>query len=322
MKLSDIDLNLLVAFEALLAERSVTHAADRIGCSQSAMSNALRRLRELLEDPVFVQGSDGLQPTPLALALTEPVHDALQILRGALGPRERFDPRRARRTFRLVLSDLSALVFLPPLLERIGEEAPGVELVIEPVGPGFPADALRTGRIEAVIGTFRHQRPPYQGQDLFTDDPVALVRDTHPVLDGGLTLEAYLSLRHLLAPAADADAAGIDPTLPGPEPSERRPRRRPEPVDRALAALGRRRRVGLVVPHLMIVPAVLASSDLIATLPRKAAAHARRRYPLSLLELPLEVAGTIQRVSWHQRSQHDPGCRWLRQVLLETAALL
>ncbi len=321
MKLSDVDLNLLVAFEALLAERSVTHAATRTSCSQASMSNALRRLRELLEDPVFVQGSDGLQPTALALELAEPVHEALQTLRRALGSQERFDPRKARRSFRLVLSDLSALVFLPPLLERIEEEAPSVELVIEPLGRSFPADALRTGRLEAVVGGFRHQRQPYQGQDLFSDDQVALVRDTHPVLERGLTLEAYLGLRHVLIArhTPDGDPGGGQSHDPDNLHTIHTPR---DPVERALATLGHRRRAGLVVSHLLLPPAVLATSDMITTTHRKAAEHFCRRYPLTVLELPLEVEESVQRMSWHQRSQHDPGCRWLRQVLLETAALL
>ncbi|UQA59286.1 LysR family transcriptional regulator [Polyangium aurulentum] len=294
--LSGIDLNLLVACEVLLSERSVTRAAERLGVTQSAASHALGRLRELFGDPLLVRARSGMVLTPHAEALAPALRESLAGLAQVLGRGQRFDPAEARRRFSMSTSDYAQILVLPALIERLSATAPGIDVAIR--GPTFgPARALEAGELDLVIGPITEDLPGIRALSGIEDGFVCVVRRGHPALGGGaLTLEHYLALGHvLIAPR------GI----------------RPSPVDLALSAIGKARRVVVEVPSFMVAPELVACSDFVLTLPSRLAARFAPALGLEVHAPPIKVEGFSFRVYWHERSQHDAGHAWFRTLVHE-----
>lgn len=304
-ELSGVDLNLLVAFDAIAREASVSRAAARAGVTQSAMSHTLRRLRELFDDPLFVRGRGGLVPTPRAAALMLPVRGGLVALSRALAGPEAFEPQRSDRTFRMVAPDLFEVLALPALMRRLRSEAPNVDLAVLPVDWQRLAAQLETGEVDVAIQVV--SAPPDvlpglapQGlvrRVLFREGYRCFVRADHPALaDGGLSLERYLALPHaMVSPSGE----------------------RPGLVDAALAELGHTRRVALRLPHFGAAPAFLAHSDLVLTAP---AALARVvDASIAVVAPPLTLPEHAVTVVWHERYAEDPGHRWFRDLVVASA---
>jgi DNA-binding transcriptional LysR family regulator len=294
--IAGFDLNLLTAFDALWSERNVTRAARRVGLTQSALSHALKRLRAQLDDPLFHASSSGMVPTARAQALAGPVAQALGLVRGALEPPRPFSPRDLERTFTIATSDYVELVLLPRLIRRVEQEAPGVTLVIRPVGQRHDRDLVSGAHDLALMpgqpmGEVRCQR-------LFDEEFVCLLRRGHPLAKKRLTLERFLKLRHvLIAPMNTGESQ----------------------VDAALRALGKTRRVTLRVPHFLVAPLAVAESDHVITLPsRVIAAYGPARFAVHRPPFPLN--GFTVSMLWHTRQDDDPGHRWLRELVAELAA--
>ena len=295
LRLADLNLNSLLAFDALLAEAGATRAAARLGVTQSAMSHTLRGLRDALGDPLFVRGSGGLVPTPRALALGEPVREGLAALERGLRSAADFDPATSTRRFVLALGDGLALRLGPALIARLRAEAPGVELVFRAdLRDGAP-DALERGETDISCVVQTPEWPGLRRRKLMTDDFVCVVRQGHPSLKGGIDLDLFARLPHLLiSPAGDG----------------------PSVVDRLLAERGLARHVAVRVPTFLLAPLLIASSDLIATVPRSLARAFAASTPLQLLEPPLPVPAFSLYVLWHARLDADPGHRWLREAVI------
>lgn len=296
----DIDLNLLRALDALIAERHVTRAAARLGVSQSAASHALARLREQLGDPLLVRGRRGaMLPTPRALALAAVVQRALADVAAAWRPPAAFDPATARRTFHVGASDYAELVLLPALVARLAEHAPGVDLFVHDV-PRDLAGALAAGDLDAVLAPARPEELTADcfQRTLFDEHFVCAMRRGHPAAARRLTLDRFCALHHVLI-APRGTPGGF--------------------VDDALAARGRSRRVALAVPHFLIVPHVLATTDLIATVASRVAAAFAGPHALVTVRPPVEVSGFAIHLLWHQRTQADDAQRWLREQIAATA---
>lgn len=295
MDLHGIDLNLLVAFDALMAERSVTRAGVRIGRTQPAMSAALARLRSLLKDELFIRSPDGLQPTPRALDLAEPLGHALAEIQRALDFTQGFDPSTSTSTFTLGLSEHPAFVVLPRILEKLRDAAPGVTLSICNFTPRDEAIALLdAGEVDVTIGVPPSATGRIITYALFTERFVCAVRKDHPVTEQPLDLDTFLGLSHLLV-SPENDRNGL--------------------VDIALAAMGLKRRLALTLPHMYAAPALVASSDLIATLMEGvvlASGHADR---LAILPPPLNLGKAQFAVSWHRRNDVHPAQKWFRQCI-------
>lgn len=300
--LAAVDLNLLRALDALLAERHVTRAAIRLGVSQSAASHALARLRGVLGDPLLVRGPRGtLLTTARAEELAAVVHRALAELatvwRGAT-----FDPAAAPRTFYIGTVDYAELVLLPGLLARVRALAPRVDLFIKPVPDDIPG-ALARGDLDVVIAPAR-PRDLVGGcfqRHLFDETFTCAVRSGHPSASGRLTLDRYCALDHLLvAPGGTSGSF----------------------VDDALAILGRRRRVALAVPHFLIVPHVLVATDLIVTIATRLAAAFITSHALVLRPPPIPIEPFSMHLIWHERTTTDAAHRWLRDQLVATTAPL
>jgi DNA-binding transcriptional LysR family regulator len=301
MHLASLDLNLIVALDALLSERSVTRAAERIGITQSAMSHALARLRVVTDDELLVRGSGGMVPTPRALALAPPIRRALDEVHGALRSPAAFDPKTARLRVRVATSDYSELILLPRLMRRLEREAPLVELRILAHIDDAPG-LLSSGEVDLVIAPLRHRdnAPGVFAQKLFEESFVCVVRKGHPLADRKLTLTRYTSAAHaLIAPSGQAGSF----------------------VDDALAKLGTSRRVALTVPHFLVAPHVVATTDLILTLAARVASLLSRPLGLVVLEPPpeLRLHGFVISALWHERTHGDPAHKWVRDLFVETA---
>lgn len=287
-KLAGIDLNLLTALDALLGERNVTRAARRLGLSQPAASHALRRLRALLGDELLVRTSDGMAPTPRAVALREAVRTALEAAEVVLqaGP-PAFDAATAERTFAVAMVDQAAFLIMPRLMERLRRQAPGIRIDMRP----GPVDSLAES-VELVVGVFRSQPTGVRDEPLLREGFACVLRKGSAAARRKLTLARYLALDHLLvAPRG----------LPG------------SPLDDALARAGQpARRVVLTVPHFLVAPHVIATTDLVWTAPAQLARTFAAQLPLVVREPPLALDTFTLMMRWHQRLDRDAGLTWLR----------
>jgi DNA-binding transcriptional LysR family regulator len=300
VNVQSVNLNLLVALEALLEERSVTRAAKRTGVTQPAMSNTLAQLRALFDDPLFRRGAHGLEPTPRALALAEPIRQGLRLLDAALVTPS-FEARTAERTFVVAASDYVEFVLLPPLMRRLAHEAPGVRIEIRPWGLHEVPPSLARAEADLMIGFYDAVPRGHRHRLLFDEDYICIVRKDHPRIKRKLTLDLYLELEHVLV-SQRADSPGS--------------------VDRALAAKGKRRRVAARVSHFLMVPMLVARTDLVAALSRRVAEPLARPLGLKMLTPPISLPrGRIGQV-WHEQMEGDPGQRWFRALVESVCATL
>jgi DNA-binding transcriptional LysR family regulator len=299
MHIGAIDLNLLVALDALLVERNVTRAAKRVGITQPAMSHALARLRTLLDDDILVRSKSGMLPTARARALEEPIRRALREIEEALRARPVFDPRTAERTFAIATSDYGELVVLPPLLERLAREAPRIDLRVHAV-PEDWSTPLEEGVYDLVLVPNAGDTPAgIVRQKLFDETFVCVLRKGHPAARRGLDLQTFVELPHVLI-APSGRLGGI--------------------VDEALAQRSLTRRIALTVPHFLVAPLVIASSDLLLTLAERVARTFAKMAPLEIRQPPLAVRGFAMYQSWHERRRGDPAHAWLRNLVAEVSA--
>lgn len=295
----DLDLNLLLALDALLLERNVTRAAARVGLTQSAMSHKLRRLRELFGDDLLVGGRQGMVPTERALALAAPVRRGLLELHAAIRSTAPFDAATAQRSFTVVSSDYADFVILPRVLEHLSRHATGISMRMRRP-EGDISQALEDGSADIVMGQ------PVEGSGLkqrvvFDETFVVIVRQGHPALgaDGAsITLERYLELGHVLV--STNDEPGI--------------------VDRKLDAMGLSRRVVLRTPYFVGVPFMVARSELVAMVPRALAEEAATLVPLQLVPPPMSLPSFRIMMTWHERSHRDLAHEWLRELARRTTA--
>jgi len=287
----DLDLNLLRVFDAVLRSRSVTAAAAQLALTQPAASNALARLRAAFGDALFLRTPQGMEPTPFARELAEPVRQALALLESALAHGPGFDPATSGRSFRFYMSDLGQIEFLPPLLERVRRIAPQVRLEAPALEPEHVADALSAGSLDLAVGFLPALGPPLRRQPLFRDPYLCLMRADHPI--STLTKKRFLEASHVLVTYRGGHRV----------------------VEEALVRAGLGPRIVLRVPHFTVVPMVLERTDLILTLPARVARVFERRGTLKALPPPVPIAAADVAVHWHERSDADAGNRWLREQL-------
>jgi DNA-binding transcriptional LysR family regulator len=286
----------LLALHALLETRSVTAAAKRTGVTQSAMSHTLARLRTRLGDPLLVRSGRGLVPTARAEAMAPRLAAAVRELEAAMTATPAFDPATARRTFTLVTSDLVELAVLPGLVARLGREAPGVDLHVRPSGDGEAA--VRAGDVDLAVQPLRRDAATsgLRARTLFREEFACAVRRGHPLAEGELTVERFAAARHAFI-APRGTPGGV--------------------VDDLLASMGLARRTVLIVPSFLVVPHVVAATDLVVTLPARFAHTFAALLPLVVLPHPISPPGFTMSAIWHERMDGDPGHRWLRKVVSE-----
>lgn len=295
MNISDIDLNLLVFLDALVRERSVTRAAERVGITQPAMSNALKRLRRVLDDPLLVRTRRGMEPTQRALALQRPVRAALRQLESALTPEPAFDPGATRRLFTLMVTDYVASVLLPGVSARLAEVAPKATLNVL----GSDAESLKAverGEVDLVIDRFDALPEALRSRLLWQDRYVCVLRKGHAALAGGLSLERYLALDHILITRT---GVGLGQS------------------DEALAKRSLYRRVTVFTRHYHLPARLAAESELCATLPARIARAQAQHLPVVLAPPPVDLPPIEVRMVWGPVTHYDRAHRWLRSVIGE-----
>ncbi len=292
--LEQLNVHHLRALDAILAERSVTRAAVRLGITQSAVSHALRGLRDALEDPLLVRGAGGMVPTPRALALQQPLHRALNDLEAALSDGPTFDPATSTRTFRLLMPDSFTLSVLPGLLDLLASEAPGVDLDVRP--PPLGGSGLEGGDADLsfVVGK-RAFSPSLRKRTLFDGRLACIVRRDHPEVSDELDLDTYCALPHALM-----SPLGSGPGI----------------IDGELAKIGRSRRVHLRIRFFLAAPLLIARSNMVLTGPRDLLEAFVPLAPVRLLEPPVHAEAFQASMLWHERNHEDPGHRWLRQSVV------
>ena len=298
MDLNKIDLRLLQVLEATHRLGSLTAASEELYLSQPALSHALNRLRSAFDDPLFVRTSRGMQPTPRADQLVESARRIQATVRAELGPTMAFSAGALERTFRLGMTDVGEMVFLPSLVQRLRREAPGVNVVSMTMPARNISEGLKAGTIDLAIGPF----PDLAGAELkqrilFERGFLCLVSADHPRIQGkSLSVDQFLEEPHLVVFSLGRVA---------------------EAFERYLGEKRLTRRVMLSVPHMLCVPSVVAQSDLIATVPQSAAQAFKDLPGLKLLEPPIAPPKIRVGLYWSERFSREPGNAWLRSVLVD-----
>lgn len=305
-----VDFSLLVLFNTVLEEGHVARAADRLNLTPSAVSHGLRRLRQMLNDPLFLKIPNGVKPTDRALALATPVAEVLSRVDGIVAGDRTFDPKTAQRSFAIGAPDAIAAVFLSPLLERLTQTAPHIDIRLLQLMPqhyGKPTNQvwhttlteLDARRLDLAVLPIGPLPPRFVDRLLFEEDFVVAVRARNP-LARKLTRETYLAASHMLV-SSIGDAHGV--------------------VDVKLAEMGRARRVALTVPNFMLALSQLADSDLVATLPRHLVARHAKRFDLVALPIPLSWTVDPIRAVATKVAMADAGIAWIFDTLSECVAV-
>lgn len=284
MNITGFDLNLLRAFDVLMRERNVSHAAERMNLSQPAMSNTLNRLRQLLDDPVLVRTREGMQPTPRAMSLEQPVRSALQIIEQSLSVRPEFDPGTARQTFHIATTDYVELAFLPGLIKRLNHVAPNVRLEIHALGADMPESELEGGMYDFAIGRFPALPGRLKSELWLSEQLVCLVRNDHPSLEFTQDEQVFISLESFLKVPQVWVNGG----------------QRSGVVDKWLKENGLSRNVAHTTPSFLIAPSIVAQTDMLVVTPLAIAEHFTKQLALkycrclwNLIRLTYRYYGTL-----------------------------
>lgn len=296
MNIKDFDLNLLVVFDAVLDEASISRAATRLDLSQPAVSNALARLRQATGDRLFVRLGNGVVPTPYADSIAPPLRAALAAIRTSLSGRQGFDAATSDREFAIHVTDLGEAFFLPRLLARLSQRAPQVRLRTLALSTDEAREALRSGAADLTIGNLPDFAAGFYQQRLFRDRYVCIVRRDHPVIGARLTARQFAAASHAIA-TPGGTGHGI--------------------IERTLVALGLESRIALRVQNFLVLPSIVAASELLAIVPHSVGSQISPKDAVKLLPLPVDIPAFDIRQCWHERYHDDPGHRWLRQQFAE-----
>lgn len=295
MELREIDLNLLVIFHQLLNDQKVSTAAENLGLTQPAVSNALKRLRITLGDELFVRTSHGMQPTPYATQLAEPVSRAIGMLHKALNRSDDFDPSSSQRKFVIAMTDIGEIYFVPRLIDALLQVAPGVSVSTLRSHAGL-SEELADGKVDLAVGLLPSLQGGFYQRRLFQHHYVCLCRKNHPVAQRPLTRESFCAYGHVRILAANTGHGEIETHL-----------------QRA----GLQRDIRLEVPHFVAVGHILQRTDLIATVPERFASSCTEPFGLTYLPLPVSIEPISINLHWHAKMNKDPANRWFRQLMFD-----
>ncbi|WP_449433440.1 LysR family transcriptional regulator [Pseudomonas putida] len=298
MNLPTFDLNLLRVLDALLREQNVSRAAERLSLSQPAVSNALGRLRELLDDPLLTRIGRRMQPTPRALALEGPIRAALHQIGQTLSGDDAFEPGHSRHHFRLAMTDYVEQLCMPQLMACLREKAPGVRLDVVQLGASLPIETLDNGELDLVLGRFDEVPARFARQHWCSEKLMVAACKSHPLLANGLDLEKFLRLRHLWAHGGQSRGM----------------------VDQWLAERGLARQIVYTTPSYLQAAHLVASSELCTVLPAQLAKQLATLLPLQLFELPFDPGSfQLHTVCLGQRKS-ELALGWLIEQLQAVAA--
>jgi DNA-binding transcriptional LysR family regulator len=296
MELRDLDLNLLVVFNQLLIDRRVSTAAENLGLTQPAVSNALKRLRTSLQDDLFVRTYQGMEPTPYAAQLAEPVSLAIHTLREALNRQDTFDPITSERTFTLAMTDIGEIYFTPRLMDALARLAPKCRISTVRNTSVALIEALQNGTVDLAVGLLPHLQAGFFQRRLFHHHYVCLCHKDHPATREPLTLERFCAYGHVRVISANTGHGEVDAQM---------------------ARAGVQRDIRLEVPHFVAVGHILQRTDLLATVPQRFADACVEPFGLVALPLPMDLPQIAINLFWHAKYHRDPANRWLRQLMFE-----
>jgi DNA-binding transcriptional LysR family regulator len=288
--ISKLDLNLLVTLDTLLAERNVTHAARRLNLSQPAISTRLTRLRDLLGDPLLLPAQRGMIPTERALELQEPLHTALEGVRRVVAENSPFDPSTITATIAIAASDYVQYAILMPLLDVLRRDAPGIKVAWRTIDTSMLDTQMARGDVSLALSTPETAPETLRMRKIYREEYVAIARCDHPAIGRSLDLDSFCALDHVIVSPEGGGFEG--------------------PADDALAALGRKRNVALSAPGFLVVPEIVARSNMIALVPSRVAQG--RTGQIRMFEPPMPVTGFDMALIWHDRTTTHPLHRWLR----------
>ena len=297
MDIRNIDLNLLVALDALLSERNVTRAAARLGLSQSAMSASLARLRQVFGDPLLLRTAGGMLPTSKAEELSVPVKQVLDEISRIVEQSEVFDPTTARLKFTIAASDYVEFAILPQLVNHLEKHAPYTRLEIQPSEYAAIGKQLESGDVDLAVINVANAPGAVRSRPLYAERFVIVIRREHPQLKRNMSVEDFCALDHVLVARRGRSFAGA------------------VQIDEALAAVGLKRNVRLSVPHFLLVPEIVARSDMIGVLPERLARNYNMR--LQVVDLPFDIPHLTIAAVWHERTHRNAAQIWLRQTLAD-----
>ena len=294
MNLNKVDLNLFVVFDAIYTEANLTRAGQIIGITQPAVSNALARLRESFNDPLFVRTAQGMVPTPMAQNIINPVRSALALLRVSVQESRTFNPLQANKTFRISMTDLTEAVVLPPLFQRLRKQAPSVVVESLLSHRRETTSDLAAGRLDFAIDAPLNTDPQVRHVKLMEDRYVCAMRPAHPLAgQPSISLDEYLGLTHI---HISTRRNGLGQ------------------VDLALGKMGLQRKITLRSQHYLMASNVLQHTDMVMTVPERFA----RRHALHFVALPLNELPSVEtHLYWHESTEQDPANRWMRELLIE-----
>jgi len=293
--LRDVDLNLLVAFEALMQTRSVTKAAEQLRVGQPSASHALKRLRDLLDDPLFVRTPAGMTPTPRALALAEPIRAILTNIQTTLFAGPSFDPSRETRIFRIGATDYAQSVIADPLLSVLQKHAPGCRLILTATDCGVAGRSLERGEIDLAVGAFPEVVSATHRSVLYRERYECVFDAKACKVRGPISRAQWLALPHIIM-STRGDYSG--------------------PLDDVLKAFGERRDVTVSTPNFLAIPYLLQGKPLVAALPTRLAKTCRARLGLATCAVPFDTPEFDVTMIWNARTANEPGASWLRDQIV------
>jgi DNA-binding transcriptional LysR family regulator len=298
--LAAVDLNLLLAFEALLIERNVSRAADRLGVVQPTMSRSLAQLRAVFDDELFVRTPKEMRPTDRALALAGPIGEALEQIRRAFELERSFDPVVAKRRFTIGGTYYANFTMIPRFVERLRQDAPGVDVNLQLIGVRDAGQMLDDGQIDLALGILAELPKRFRICHVAFDRCVCISRRGHPALRHGLDLDTFAGIPHVRFSHS-------------PDPGEE--------VDDALARCHRQRRVAFVMPSFYALVLAVSHSDLLAVVPKGVAQVMMLQESIGIHPIPLALSEWPISVAWAKAGEQDAGIRWVRDFFCKLYAV-
>ncbi|MCF7981682.1 MAG: LysR family transcriptional regulator [Pseudomonadales bacterium] len=296
VNIRNVDLNLLKVFDAIMREKHISRAAERLCVSQPTVSNALNRLRVLYEDDLFIRTAKGVTPTSKAVEISTFIRDAIQRIESTLDTGSEFRPETSHRKFTVALTDYGELYFLPHLMEELGKLAPDVEIVCLPTPGAMLNLEMKSGSVDLVWDWKKIDDIDFVSDKIFEDKSFCVARKDHPDIGDSLSLEQFLQSEHVIL----------------------RPTRTHIPlIERYLENMGLERKVVTEVSHVLVIPAIVASTNLLAAMPERLARHFAKQLNLKIFPNPIFEKPVSVYQMWHKHFENDEGHRWFRNLLAD-----
>jgi DNA-binding transcriptional LysR family regulator len=301
MRYRRLDLNLLIALDALLSEKSVTRSAARLNVTQPAMSGALGRLREYFEDPLVIQVGRQMELTPLAISLVAPIHDVIMRIDSAIATEPAFDPRQSKRHFTMTVSDYVIRVFLQQVLARLNREAPGISFEFRQSSHRVQAE-LESGDVDFVIGPEIDVLAEHPHEVMFEDTYTVIAWSGSTIVGDTLSFDEYMGLKHVVFRSDRLSNPWLERWFAN--------------------RYGDVRRVDVAAPSFALLPYLVVNTDRIATVQTRLAMHYLSTLPLKLIPPPMELPRLTEILQWNIHRDPDPASQWFRKTLREEAAMM